>query len=130
MKKLIFAILFTVISTAVMSQSINWKKFIDDYTLTSDTSWVITTSGVYSSWNITIVCGTHTSTTTTVSIEVSPDGVNWVDYADLAEATLTTGGIVAFEDAYVASRWMRVTFDVEDGESVPVTGWYIFKDLR
>ena len=109
---------------------LNWKKFIVADTLTADSGYVLTTSGIYSSWNVTIVCGTTTSTTSTVKIQVSPNGTDWIDYANLSTTTIATDKVISFEDSYCPLRWMRVYFDIESATSVPIKGWYVFKNLN
>lgn len=111
-----------------MSQSgMIWKKFMVADTLSADTTIAFPTSGTYTSWSVSIVVGSTTSTASTVKIQVSPNGVDYVDYADLQTATLTSGTMTAFEDSFASFRWMRLVFAIESGKSVPVNAWYIFK---
>lgn len=111
-----------------MSQTqIEWKNFMVNDTLTADTNVVITTSGVYSSWNVFFVFGTMSATVSTVKVQVSPDNTSWTDYVGIAPQTITSDGKISFEDAYVGLRWMRFVFDIESRGTVPVNGWYVFK---
>jgi hypothetical protein len=128
MKKLIIIALIAMIPAIGMSQTgVVWSKFMVADTLTADTNVTISTSGIYSSWNVFFAIGTTTSTASTVKVQVSPDNSNWIDYANMITQTLVTNTNFSFEDDYVSFRYMRFVFDIEAGESVPINGWYTFK---
>ncbi|MCK9220207.1 MAG: hypothetical protein M0P47_09185 [Bacteroidales bacterium] len=130
MKKLIILAIIAIIPLIGMSQGISWKRVLDAKTITQDTTILLTTSGVYSSWSITILCGTTTSTTSTVKVQVSPDNSSWIDYANLSSATLVSDGVKAFEDDRCSFRYMRLNFTIEAGQTLPATVWYVFKTLN
>ena len=112
-----------------MSQTgMNWKKFVSGATLAASANYTITTSGVYSSWSVFFKVGTATVTTSTVKVQVSPDGTNWIDYSGMPAVTIVSATPIAFEDAYVSSRWMRFVFTIAAGDIIPVDGWYVFKN--
>lgn len=111
-----------------MSQTmVEWKKFMVSDTLTSDTNVTISTSGIYNSWNAFFVVGTTTATTSSCKVQVSPNNQDWLDYANMDSVIVSSAQPFAFEDSYVALRWMRFKFTIQSGTSLPVSAWYVFK---
>jgi hypothetical protein len=128
MKKLILIALISMLPCIVFAQTgVNWKKFVSGVTLAASANYTITTSASYDSWSVFFKIGTTTSTTSTVKVQVSPDGVEWIDYANMSTATIASQTNIAFEDEYISQRWMRFVFTIQAGKSVPVDGWYVFK---
>ena len=97
-------------------------------TMTETTTYQIEVSGNDYVWAITAAWGaTSTLTTSTVGLKVSPDAVNWIDYATPGTLTTTTTA-VQFKGDYLPEKYLRLYWTVTSGDSIyQPKAWYEFK---
>jgi hypothetical protein len=118
---------FLLIPVGLFAQNMQTKKFVTDMTRTADTSIVFKVSDNYQ-WQIFVTWASNDGTTSTIHIEQSINGTNYVDYGGLPVTTVTgTTGSVGYEDSFVTGTYLRVVFTIQSGKTVKFNAWYNLK---
>lgn len=134
MKKIVFILIFTVFTSIGFSQSnVMTKKYVDEVTeRIADTSFQISTSVFRNNYAFQIWTNHDSSVITgtpSIVLEVSPDGVDWLPYADMDSITISdTVGSYAFEDIYLPSNYMRLRYNLTTNDTIrKINVWYTLK---
>jgi hypothetical protein len=128
-KSLIILMLFPLLAIGQISGKYEAYQFVSvSGTMTETTTYEIEVSGNDYVWAITAAWGaTSTLTTSTVGLKVSPDRVNWIDYATPGTLTTTTTATQIKGD-YLPQKYMRLDWTVTSGDSIyQPKAWYEFK---